>query len=286
MDDNNTQPPHSAACVPMLVALDAQTYMLLEVLGASPTIRRRGEGAVLEVVTALARRAAEGIRWTGSERSWVIAAFGDDWLKVVRSSRWATFAGTIGGEGGVTLLVELDVQTYELLDVLGTSSRVGNRGRVSDVVRVLIAHAAAGVRWPSSWERDWVTQAFGHEWLTEVERVPPSPLRLQDRPREPLRLVRALPPVVRRCTRCNRPMRAVNLSEAAASLRELHNQIGPRVPIHGESESARRSAEADHDRTRALHAWQVTALLAAECEGVCSDCSASTEMKRTWNNED
>jgi hypothetical protein len=57
------------------------------------------------------------------------------------------------------------------------------------VLAVLADHAQQGVYRPGAWERDWVMQVFGDEWLTRVE---PDPDGLSadgrvifDRPRPP-----------------------------------------------------------------------------------------------------
>lgn len=42
-------------------------------------------------------------------------------------------------------------------------------GAVAEVLLTLADHAQQGVYRPGAWERDWVIQAFGEDWLSRIE---------------------------------------------------------------------------------------------------------------------
>jgi len=65
-----------------------------------------------------------------------------------------------------TITLELDPTVYSLLEVLtrGESAPVDS---VEGVIYKLIDHAQQGVHRPGAWEREWLTQAFGDDWMIE-----------------------------------------------------------------------------------------------------------------------
>jgi hypothetical protein len=79
-----------------------------------------------------------------------------------------------GPDGKIT--VDVDPQTEECLDVLTSSIAFGTGATAADVVSHLIHAAEDGVRRPGSWERAWVRQAFGDEWLNRLEQDPEMPV--------------------------------------------------------------------------------------------------------------
>lgn len=48
-------------------------------------------------------------------------------------------------------------------------------GTLEGVIGTLVDHAWQGVLRPSSWERDWLTSAFGSDWPGRLERDPDLP---------------------------------------------------------------------------------------------------------------
>jgi len=60
----------------------------------------------------------------------------------------------------VTVTVTLHARAAKNLEVLGELAAVLER---------LADHAQQGVYRPGSWERPWLMQAFGDEWLARVE---------------------------------------------------------------------------------------------------------------------
>jgi hypothetical protein len=72
----------------------------------------------------------------------------------------------------VTVTVHLDPVVYRLLQVLTHSDLFGG-GSVEDVLLRLIDHAQQGVYRPGSWERGWLCQAFGDDWIAQL--VPGDP---------------------------------------------------------------------------------------------------------------
>ena len=65
------------------------------------------------------------------------------------------------------LIVEVDDVVYSLLEVLARGP--SGLGSVEGVVHELIDHAQQGVYRPGAWERDWLTQAFGSEFVHLLE---------------------------------------------------------------------------------------------------------------------
>ena len=65
-----------------------------------------------------------------------------------------------------TITLELDPTVYSLLEVLtrGESAPVDS---VEGVIYKLIDHAQQGVHRPGACEREWLTQAFGDDWMIE-----------------------------------------------------------------------------------------------------------------------
>jgi len=66
----------------------------------------------------------------------------------------------------VVLTIELDVETVELLGVLG---------KLESVLYTLAGHAGEGVSRPGSWERGWLIQVVGEEFLSRLEQNPEVP---------------------------------------------------------------------------------------------------------------
>ena len=67
----------------------------------------------------------------------------------------------------IEVTVRLSVEHARRLAVLAGEG-YGVAG-VAGVLATLADHAQQGVYRPGAWERDWVTQAFGDQWLTRVE---------------------------------------------------------------------------------------------------------------------
>jgi hypothetical protein len=65
------------------------------------------------------------------------------------------------------ITVEVSDVVYELLEVL-TKGEYGPK-TVEGVVLELIDHAQSGVYRPGAWERDWLGQAFGDDWVEFLE---------------------------------------------------------------------------------------------------------------------
>ena len=53
------------------------------------------------------------------------------------------------------------------LAVLGGAGESG--ATAAEVVAVLVDHAQQGVYRPGAWEREWVCEAFGHDWINRLE---------------------------------------------------------------------------------------------------------------------
>jgi len=66
------------------------------------------------------------------------------------------------------LQIEIDRETALKLAVLSLPEVRGLRPKVLFVIQQLIDHAQQGVYRPGAWERGWVSQAFGDEWLEEL----------------------------------------------------------------------------------------------------------------------
>lgn len=64
------------------------------------------------------------------------------------------------------ITVEVSDTVYNLLEVLARD-HVGFS--VEGIVSELIDHAQQGVYRPGAWERDWLIQAFGDEWIKHLE---------------------------------------------------------------------------------------------------------------------
>jgi hypothetical protein len=86
----------------------------------------------------------------------------------------------------VEVTVTLPVKVAQRLGVL--AERHGVSG-VADVLATLADHAQQGVYRPGAWERAWVMQVFGDEWLARVEPdlddVAADGRVIFDRPRSP-----------------------------------------------------------------------------------------------------
>jgi hypothetical protein len=68
----------------------------------------------------------------------------------------------------VQVTVTLSVDTAQRLAVLADDDSYGTAS-VARVLAVLADHAQQGVYRPGSWERPWLCQVFGDEWLSQVE---------------------------------------------------------------------------------------------------------------------
>ena len=62
------------------------------------------------------------------------------------------------------ITLNLDDETMERLAVLAEPG-----WGVSEVVGLLVDHAQQGVYRPGAWERGWLCQAFGYDWIAKVE---------------------------------------------------------------------------------------------------------------------
>ena len=63
--------------------------------------------------------------------------------------------------------IEVDETFYALLEVL-TRAKYGPDS-VEGVLLELADHAQQGVYRPGAWERDWLVQAFGGDWIEYLE---------------------------------------------------------------------------------------------------------------------
>jgi hypothetical protein len=70
-----------------------------------------------------------------------------------------------------TITLELDDTVYALLEVLTRGSAPADS--VEGVIMQLVDHAQQGVYRPGAWERDWLCQAFGDEWIENMETGDP-----------------------------------------------------------------------------------------------------------------
>lgn len=66
----------------------------------------------------------------------------------------------------IQVTVSLSVEHARRLAVLAEGHGVEG---VAVVLATLADHAQQGVYRPGAWERDWVSQVFGDEWLARVE---------------------------------------------------------------------------------------------------------------------
>ena len=73
----------------------------------------------------------------------------------------------------VKVTVELSPWMADHLAVLADPADPANPDLASVLVK-LADHAQQGVYRPGAWERDWLCQAFGYEWLDRVEPDPAS----------------------------------------------------------------------------------------------------------------
>lgn len=62
-----------------------------------------------------------------------------------------------------TIRVKVSPVVFDLLRVLGNDEI-----DVKGVIERLIDHAQQGVYRPGAWEREWVCQAFGHDWIDNL----------------------------------------------------------------------------------------------------------------------
>ena len=91
-------------------------------------------------------------------------------------------------ETAVTVTLELSKRVADLLAVLtiGEYAPEDLRG----VLLELIDHAQQGVYRPGAWERGWLMQAFGDEWLSglepDTERTAPDGRVIFQRPARPV----------------------------------------------------------------------------------------------------
>lgn len=70
-----------------------------------------------------------------------------------------------------TIRLEITESAYTLLEVL-TRSQHSLCATVEEVIEQLIDHAQQGVYRPGAWERPWLMQAFGDDWLQFLEPDP------------------------------------------------------------------------------------------------------------------
>jgi len=66
------------------------------------------------------------------------------------------------------ITVRVSETVYSLLKVL-----VEPDGSVEGVLSELIDHAQQGVYRPGAWERNWLIQAFGDDWIKKLEAGDP-----------------------------------------------------------------------------------------------------------------
>lgn len=87
-----------------------------------------------------------------------------------------------GWQVTVTLSVDVARRLGALADEPGVAG-------VASVLLTLADHAQQGVYRPGAWERDWLMQVFGDEWLTRLEpdsdRLSGDGRVIFDRPRLP-----------------------------------------------------------------------------------------------------
>lgn len=83
----------------------------------------------------------------------------------------------------ITVSLTLSAQQYERLSALVPADRYGQKPPGSDlnygvegVIMELIDHAQQAVYRPDAWERGWVCQAMGYDWLENLE-IDPDPDR-------------------------------------------------------------------------------------------------------------
>jgi len=65
------------------------------------------------------------------------------------------------------IIIEVSEIVYNLLETL-TKGQLGPKS-VEGVIGELIDHAQQGIYRPGAWEREWLTQAFGADWIEHLE---------------------------------------------------------------------------------------------------------------------
>lgn len=77
-------------------------------------------------------------------------------------------------QADVQVTLTLSADTAELLSALIDGTYATD---LESVLRYLADCARQGIQRPGSWERGWLVQAFGDDWLERVERHPQVPHR-------------------------------------------------------------------------------------------------------------
>lgn len=67
------------------------------------------------------------------------------------------------------ITVEVSDEVYALLEVLTKGDSWRAEETVEGVVEELIDHAQQGVYRPCAWERDWLAQVFGEDFVQYLE---------------------------------------------------------------------------------------------------------------------
>jgi hypothetical protein len=74
------------------------------------------------------------------------------------------------------ITIKVSETVYSLLEVLARKPRDPTgaglallAGSVEEVVELLVDHAQQGVYRPGAWERAWLCQVFGDDWLQHME---------------------------------------------------------------------------------------------------------------------
>lgn len=79
----------------------------------------------------------------------------------------------------VQVTVELSPSTVEMLSVLRHPGEAPMS--VESVLATLADHADQGVYRPGAWERGWLAQVFGDEWVGDLEQDPEASWRQRPR---------------------------------------------------------------------------------------------------------
>jgi hypothetical protein len=74
----------------------------------------------------------------------------------------------------VKLTLDLSESTLRLLEVVGN-------GHAETALLALVERATQGVTRPGCWERAWVRQVFGDEWIEQMEEDPQAYWRQRPR---------------------------------------------------------------------------------------------------------